>query len=101
MSLIKNTVFYETGILTNPTIGTVLYEAGVSGETEGKGLADIYISSSAAITVTYTTIYGKTVTSQIWTLTNPLDLGSTAITKIELAASLTGTLELMGNELLT
>lgn len=100
MSTIKNTVAYETGVLTNPTSGTVLYDAGTTGETNGKGIANIYVTASAPISVTYTTIYGVIVTNQVWNMTSAIDLGSTAINHLELAANLTGTLELLANELM-
>lgn len=100
MGIIKNTIIYQTGVLTNPTSGTVLYDYLTTGSPDGKGIADIYITASAPITVTYTTIFGVVVTDQVWTLTNPVDLGSTAINHIELSANLTGTLELLANELM-
>jgi len=100
MAIIKNTIAYETGLLTNPTNGTVLYDAQTTGNTNGKGLANIYIAASAPITVTYTTIYGVTVTGQVLVMTNPIDLGSMALNHLELAANLTGTLEVLGNELM-
>ena len=100
MATIKNTIIFNSGVLTNPTTGTVLYDYATTGDANGKGIADIQITASAPITVDYITIYGIVVTGQVLTLTNPFSLGSTAINHIELSANLTGTLELVANELM-
>ena len=99
---IKNTVIFTSAVLTNPTLGTVLYEAGVTGATGGKGLADIQVMASAAISLTYTTIYDNTVTAQVLNMTSStFGFGTTAIAKIEMGANLTGTIEINANELLS
>ena len=100
MADIKNVIHYETGVLTDPTDGTVLYDHENTGVSFGKGLRDIYLTASAPITVAYTTIYGAIIPGQLWTATNPINLGGLAIKHLELAADLTGTLEVIGNEML-
>ena len=100
---IQNLVYYETGVLTSSTIGTVLYDAGVTGHADGKGLTDVHIVASEPVVVTYTTIFGVLVEDQDITLTNPISLGAMGVAKIELAQSMTAseTIVLYGNEKLT